>query len=315
MWKFSRSGLFFGSLFGPLSGPFLSLCFTAILLGTTSCSQNRSASNSNAAGSSAVSSAAPASSDPVAVPSNGAASAATSEPFPVSGDAYKLALEKATSAKNIGQSALSEDDWNLAASRWQQAVDYLKSLPSSSPHRAIAQTKLTEFQRELAKAKQKASQVKNNSGNGLNPGLITQGNGSLNVSSAVNTSAAGSGTLYRVPIKRRAGGTPIVDVTFNGNQTFEMIVDTGASGTVITGAMAQSLGVKIVGKTKVNTASQSGVEVPLGYVDSISVGNAVVKEVIVAIGNEALDIGLLGHDFFNDYDVTVKQDVVEFRKR
>jgi hypothetical protein len=41
----------------------------------------------------------------------------------------------------------------------------------------------------------------------------------------------------------------------------------------------------------------------------------VVKGVVVAIGNSALDIGLLGHDFFADYDVTVKRDVVEFRQR
>jgi len=36
------------------------------------------------------------------------------------------------------------------------------------------------------------------------------------------------------PIKRRASGTPVINVTFNGTQQFEMIVDTGASGTVIT---------------------------------------------------------------------------------
>ena len=107
----------------------------------------------------------------------------------------------------------------------------------------------------------------------------------------------------------------MIDVLFNGNQTFEMIVDTGASSTVITGAMAEAMGVRFVGKTKVNTASQAGVEIPLAYVRSIAVGQAVIEDVVVAVGNEALDIGLLGHDFFSDYDVTVKRDVVEFRKR
>jgi predicted aspartyl protease len=121
--------------------------------------------------------------------------------------------------------------------------------------------------------------------------------------------------VYRAPIKRRAGGTPVIDVTFNGTQTFEMIVDTGASGTVITPEMARLLNVQVVGKTKVNTASQTGVEVALGYVDSIAVSGAVVKEVVVAIGPGALDVGLLGHDFFENFDVTVKQDVVEFKRR
>ena len=40
--------------------------------------------------------------------------------------------------------------------------------------------------------------------------------------------------VFRVPIKRRSGRTPVIDVTFNGGQSFEMIVDTGASKTLIT---------------------------------------------------------------------------------
>ncbi len=227
-------------------------------------------------------------------------------------DGYKLAEEKANSARNLSRSALTEDDWNLVASRWQQAIAAIQSLPPSSPYQTKAKTQRSEFEKELATAKQRAKQASSST----NQSPIASGNGQpINVSSAVTGSSAQAGTVYRAPIKRRAGGTPIIDVTFNGNQTFERIVDTGASGTVITSAMAQALGVQVVGKTKVNTASQTGVEVPLGYVSSIGVAGAVVKEVIVAIGNDALDVGLLGHDFFDDFDVTVKQDVVEFRRR
>jgi predicted aspartyl protease len=227
-------------------------------------------------------------------------------------DAYKLAEEKANSARNLSQSALTEDDWNLVSSRWQQAIAALQSVPPSSPYQAITKTKRLEFEKELAAARQRAKQAKTNTSQ---TPLISSNAQPLNVSSAVIRSSLGAGTVYRAPIKRRAGGTPIIDVTFNGNQTFEMIVDTGASGTVITPSMAQALGVQVVGKTKVNTASQTGVEVPLGYIHSIAVSGAVVKEVIVAIGSDALDVGLLGHDFFDDFDVTVKQDVVEFRRR
>jgi predicted aspartyl protease len=123
------------------------------------------------------------------------------------------------------------------------------------------------------------------------------------------------GQVFQAMIKRRSGGTPVIDVTFNGSQTFEMIVDTGASGTVITSRMAASLGLAVVGKAYVNTASQRGVEVPLAYVDSIAVGAAQVRGVTVAIGGDALEVGLLGHDFFDNYDVTVRRDVVEFRVR
>ena len=122
-------------------------------------------------------------------------------------------------------------------------------------------------------------------------------------------------TAFRAPIKRRIGGTPIIDVTFNGQQRFEMIVDTGASGTVITQRMANLLGVTTVGKAKANTASAVAVEFPIGYVDSMEAGGVKVKQVAVAIAGEELQNGLLGHDFFGNYDITIKSNVVEFRPR
>ncbi|MDY6900983.1 MAG: retroviral-like aspartic protease family protein [Cyanobacteriota bacterium] len=120
---------------------------------------------------------------------------------------------------------------------------------------------------------------------------------------------------FRAPIKRRIGGTPIIDVTFNGKQRFEMIVDTGASGTVITQQMARLLGVIAVGKAKANTASAQSVEFPIGYVDSMEAGGVKIKKVPVAIAGSELQNGLLGHDFFGNYDITIKSDVVEFRPR
>ncbi|MEM6752616.1 MAG: retroviral-like aspartic protease family protein [Cyanobacteria bacterium P01_C01_bin.38] len=120
---------------------------------------------------------------------------------------------------------------------------------------------------------------------------------------------------FRAPIKRRIGGTPIIDVTFNGKQRFEMIVDTGASGTVITQRMAKLLGVIAVGKAKANTASAQSVEFPIGYVDSMEAGGVKVKQVAVAIAGAQLKNGLLGHDFFGNYDITIKSNVVEFRPR
>lgn len=283
------------------------LLSTALLMGSVACSGSPSTQQNSLVNTPASPTSAPAASSSVSAP-------VAEPPAQISPqvDGYKLAEEKATSARNLSQSALTEDDWNLVASRWQQAIAAIQSIPPSSPYQAMAKTKRSEFAKELATAKQRVKQARASTSQSPIASSNTQ---SINVSSAVAAAASGAGTVYRAPIKRRAGGTPIIDVTFNGNQTFEMIVDTGASGTVITPSMARSLGVQVVGKTKVNTASQTGVEVPLGYVNSIAVSGAVVKEVIVAIGNDALDVGLLGHDFFDDFDVTVKQDVVEFRRR
>ncbi|MBD2312183.1 retroviral-like aspartic protease family protein [Desertifilum sp. FACHB-1129] len=119
--------------------------------------------------------------------------------------------------------------------------------------------------------------------------------------------------VYQARIKRRLGGIPVIDVTFNGNQTFEMIVDTGASGSLITASMAQALRV-VPTRVEISAiADGSRVIFPVGYVQSIGVGGAVVRNVPVAIA-ERMDIGLLGHDFFGDYDVTIRRDVVEFRR-
>jgi len=120
--------------------------------------------------------------------------------------------------------------------------------------------------------------------------------------------------VFQAKIKRRAGGTPVIDVVFNGNKTFEMIVDTGASGTLITQRMASTLGVRPVRTVKAGIADGSIVEFPIGRVQSIGVGGALIRNVEVAIARQ-MEIGLLGHDFFGNYDVKIKKDVVEFYTR
>ncbi len=242
--------------------------------------------------------------------------AATPSPSPTpqidAAAVYNQALKKAESAQNLAKTALTSDDWLLVASRWQQAIASLKQLPADSAYHKLSTDKLPQFEQSFKTAEKRATQAKA-AETARRPSTLA-GDQSLMVTNDVPRDP-GSGQIFSAPIKRRAGGTPIIEVMFNGTQTFDMIVDTGASGTVITAEMADALGVQIVGKTKVNTASQTGVDVLLGRVESIAVGNAVVKDVVVAIGNAALDVGLLGHDFFSDYDVTVKEDVVEFRKR
>jgi aspartyl protease family protein len=129
--------------------------------------------------------------------------------------------------------------------------------------------------------------------------------------------AAASKTTPRVipaRIKRRLGGTPVIDVRFNGSHTFEMIVDTGASGVAITEDMARALGVEIVGVITANTASDKEVEFAIGFVEEIAVGGAVVRDVRVTIAPQ-LEIGLLGQNFFGNYDITIRRDEIEFGLR
>lgn len=295
------------------AGAVLLILSGTIVLGSTACSRNTTVKTAVER----VERTAPIAPDAVTPDANGASSVLKPQPATNNLDPYKLALEKADSAGNITVSAQSRDDWNLVASRWQQAIQFMRSIPPTSPYRSLAKTKLIEYQRNLVYAKQQA----NRAGSGeiaSEPTFLPITPRTDNIpggkpEAVISNSASSNRRVYVARIKRRAGGTPVIDVTFNGRQSFEMIVDTGASGTVITSAMASTLGVSVIGKAKVDTASDKGVEVPLAYVNSIAVGGAVVKGVVVAIGNSALDTGLLGHDFFADYDVTIKRDVVEFK--
>ena len=238
-------------------------------------------------------------------------------------DPFEFALDRAASAASIGASAQSQDDWKLVVSQWQEAIAFLKQVPNSSPYQLLVKEKISEYQQQLTYAKKQASkpdgaaEPPTESVIALAPPPIPQPveASRSNVATRPTQPAPRRERVFEAPIKRREGGTPVIDVTFNGNQTFEMIVDTGASGTLITQQMAAAMGVKPVTKALVDTASQKGVEIPVGFVDSIEVDGAVASNVSVAIAGPDLDTGLLGHDFFGNFDVTIRRDVVEFRVR
>jgi len=215
--------------------------------------------------------------------------------------------------------------------QWQDAIALMKTVPSSSRYKALAKTKIAEYQRQLSTAKQQVARASSpravppEATIAFIPGASQNNSASDSQMGAPRSIAretaprlssnASSGTVYRVPIKRRESGIPVIEVLFNGSQTFDMIVDTGASGTLITRQMAAALGVKPFTSATVDTASQKDVKVPIGYVNSMEVQGAVVQRVPVAIAGPNLETGLLGHDFFGDYDVTIKRDVVEFQVR
>lgn len=255
---------------------------------------------------------------------------ATLEKSAITPDAFQVAVERAASASRIGQSAQSRDDWRLVANRWQQAIALMKAIPASSSNRPQAQQKLAQYQQNLAYAQRQAQRptapINPNGVVRLSP-IAPPPQSPQPVSSAPLAAAApqaspppdrlpsSTNRRFSAPIVRRAGNTPVIRVIFNDKQPFEMIVDTGASGTLITRQMASQLGVTTVAQANVDTASQRNVTFPLGYVQSIAVGGAVANQVLVAVAGPELDIGLLGHDFFGNYDVIIREREVEFQER
>lgn len=123
-----------------------------------------------------------------------------------------------------------------------------------------------------------------------------------------NTKKASTPKKFQAKIKRRESGVPVIDVTFNGKQKFEMLLDTGASQTMITTDMADALGIVQVSTEKAVVASGDVIDSPVGRVNSIRVGDATVNDASVFIGASPL----LGQNFFGKYDVIIRRDVVEF---
>ena len=120
--------------------------------------------------------------------------------------------------------------------------------------------------------------------------------------------------LIVIPIKRRVGGTPVVDVTFNNGHTFEMLFDTGATMTVISEEMAKKLQIKATGKLPFQTASSSLIYFETGIVESTTVGNLKKNNVNIAIA-PTLDMGLLGQNLYGMYDITIKYGTIELQRR
>ena len=113
-----------------------------------------------------------------------------------------------------------------------------------------------------------------------------------------------------IPLKK-IGGSFVVQVTLNKERTAHLIVDTGASLTVLSTAIAIDLG--IFGTTDnelltINTAGGS-VQVNLNYLSSINIGNARAENIAVAI-HDLPDIpeqieGLLGMSFLKHFLITL----------
>jgi clan AA aspartic protease (TIGR02281 family) len=119
----------------------------------------------------------------------------------------------------------------------------------------------------------------------------------------------GKDGVIHIKIKKRYASTPVVDVSFNG-KTFEMIFDTGASSTLITQSMANALTVQPTGYREVVIADGSTLKLPVMAIKQVSVGGLTSRNLEVTVADKA-DVGLLGHDFFGNYDIKIKRHEIE----
>ncbi|WP_017300744.1 hypothetical protein [Nodosilinea nodulosa] len=64
-------------------------------------------------------------------------------------DPFRQGAEQAMAAAELTQTAEFSEDWAEVAMLWQQAIAHMQSVPSTSASAALAQTKVTEYARNL----------------------------------------------------------------------------------------------------------------------------------------------------------------------
>jgi hypothetical protein len=136
---------------------------------------------------------------------------------------------------------------------------------------------------------------------------------------APGASTASLGEPTTVPISM-IGDLILVSTTVNHKQKAVMIVDTGATVTVITPALLESLGRSVPAGAPRRQARVIGgaiLEMPVVSLDSLQVGNATVEDFPVSVHEIFREMagvdGLLGGDFLHRFRVILDKAAREMR--
>lgn len=124
-----------------------------------------------------------------------------------------------------------------------------------------------------------------------------------------------------VPFEKN-GNIVIVPATLNNRQTTKLVVDTGASYTFISHALARDLAIDVSRSTKTvpfHTAN-GVVEAPLTNLDSIAVGGMEIKNLTAAVHDTTPDstaAGLLGLNFLSNFrmDIDTQKGLLHLEKK
>jgi clan AA aspartic protease (TIGR02281 family) len=124
-----------------------------------------------------------------------------------------------------------------------------------------------------------------------------------------------------IPIEKN-GPIVVVDATLNGKIPAKLIVDTGASYTMISSAMARELGINLEqSRRTVPFQTANGlIQAPLTDLDSITVGGMEIKNLTAAV-HDALPnskvAGLLGLNFLSNFrlDIDTQNGVLHLEKK
>jgi clan AA aspartic protease (TIGR02281 family) len=124
-----------------------------------------------------------------------------------------------------------------------------------------------------------------------------------------------------IPFQKN-GNIVIVPVTLNNRQTTNLVLDTGASYTFISHALARDLAIDVNRNPKTipfHTAN-GVVEAPLTQLDSIMVGGMEIKNLTAAVHDTTPDstaAGLLGLNFLSNFrmDIDTQKGLLHLEKK
>ncbi len=120
----------------------------------------------------------------------------------------------------------------------------------------------------------------------------------------------------------KSGNVVIVPVILNNRQTVNLVVDTGASYTLISQALARDLEIDLSRnrKTMPFHTANGVVDAPVTTLDSITVGGMEVKNLAAAVHDATPDIpaaGLLGLNFLSNFrmDIDTQKGLLHLEKK
>jgi clan AA aspartic protease (TIGR02281 family) len=238
----------------------------------------------------------------------------------IANDRYKEALNIAAAARAVSETALAKEDWSLVADRWQESISQLKAVPKNSINYPLAMKILPQFQQNLSHARNKAANFKAPKADQPISDL-KKADPTKKISKAdkvtdpqIVVTKIEQTTSFSLPIISKNNNVPIVEVVINDSDRIPMMLDTGASKTLLTKGVAERLKLVSSGKTKAKTANGTA-EFDTVKLDSVEFGQGKVTDLSVAVGDNNLNYGLLGHDVYKGYDITLTEESVQFKKR
>ncbi len=235
----------------------------------------------------------------------------------IANDRYQEALNTAAAARAVGETAMAKEDWSLVADRWQESVKLLKMIPKNSINYPLAMKILPQYQQNLSNARQKALNYKPPSSEQKDLESTKKGNKAEKPDPNIDTikiTQIDQSQSFSLPIVAKNNNVPIIEVVINGRDRIPMMLDTGASKTLLTKGVAERLKLASQGKTTAKTANGNA-EFDTVKLDSLEFGPGKVTNLTVAVGDNNLNYGLLGHDVYKGYDITLTEDSVQFKKR